>query len=343
MPSNIPARVADVYFVGAGLSSAFGIPNTQQLLNAVHDLASTNGTWAASKGLNHSLADAYKFFFPIEGGGAHYRPNVVDFFSVLKTYSQVSAGMPGRLPGVEELQVDLKRALVNVLIDALRRCDALLAKNQPELDAMLQPGNYIITSNWDLLIERYCWIHSIPLRHTASGSGSEVTLLKLHGSIDWCRADTAKKSVDRVDYRSLRERVVGSSYSVDPADDGVLRITGLEQWSRSWQQIKSRAEEPLMITMALGKGDDLQPLSEMWRTAYGAISRAKRLELIGYSVPTDDIEIRTLLVAGIERGRPRFKGPKLIVRNPSPEVHNRFRSTVSTQFEQDFRPVAALG
>ena len=52
-----------------------------------------------------------------------------------------------------------------------------------------------------------------------------------------------------------------------------------------------------MITMARDK-------REVWRGAYGAISRAETLEIVGYSIPPDDIEIRTLLRAGLQRGRP---------------------------------------
>ena len=58
-----------------------------------------------------------------------------------------------------------------------------------------------------------------------------------------------------------------------------------------------------MITMARGKAGDLGPLRDVWRDAYGAVSRAQRLEIVGYSMPPDDIEIRTLLRAGVLRGR----------------------------------------
>jgi hypothetical protein len=75
-----------------------------------------------------------------------------------------------------------------------------------------------------------------------------------------------------------------------------------------------------MVTMARGKAGDLGPLQEVWRDAYSAISRASRLEIVGYSLPDDDIEIRTLLRSAIQRG----SGPStLVTRNPAPDVHER--------------------
>ena len=91
-----------------------------------------------------------------------------------------------------------------------------------------------------------------------------------------------------------------------------------------------------MITMARGKSGDLGPLSETWRDAYGALSRASRLEIAGYSLPEDDIEIRTLLRASIQRGT----GPaRLVTRNPSPDVHERVWRYLSRDATPDYRAI----
>jgi hypothetical protein len=82
----------------------------------------------------------------------------------------------------------------------------------------------------------------------------------------------------------------------------VLRQRALERWTSAWRVVSGGASEPHMVTMARGKAGDLGPLRDVWRDAYGAISRARRLEVVGYSMPPDDIEIRTLLRAGVQRG-----------------------------------------
>ncbi len=72
----------------------------------------------------------------------------------------------------------------------------------------------------------------------------------------------------------------------------------------------------------------------MWNNAYTALSAASELTIIGYSLPQDDVEIRTLLRAGVSRGTTE---PKVIVQNPEPSVHIRVRTYVSRTAESDYR------
>jgi hypothetical protein len=94
-----------------------------------------------------------------------------------------------------------------------------------------------------------------------------------------------------------------------------------------------------MVTMARGKTGDLGPLRGVWRDAYGAISRAMRLEIVGYSMPPDDIEIRTLLRAGVQRGDDL---DEVVVRNPAPEVHVRVRQYLDRSVQSDYRGVVGI-
>jgi hypothetical protein len=94
-----------------------------------------------------------------------------------------------------------------------------------------------------------------------------------------------------------------------------------------------------MVTMARGKAGDLGPLQDIWRDAYGALSRASHLEIVGYSLPSDDIEIRTLLRAAILRG----DGPRrLVSRNPAPDVHERVWRFLSRGAEPNYQGIPPL-
>lgn len=113
----------------------------------------------------------------------------------------------------------------------------------------------------------------------------------------------------------------------------------LEEWGQAWSQICGRTAEPYVVTMARGKSGELGPLLDIWRDACEALSRARRLEVVGYSLPDEDIEIRTLLRAAVRRG----SGPKKIVlRNPAPDVHARFRRFLRRAIESDYLPVDAI-
>ena len=94
-----------------------------------------------------------------------------------------------------------------------------------------------------------------------------------------------------------------------------------------------------MLTMARGKSDLLEPLMPIWTDAYRALSSAKELHIIGYSMPDDDTEIRTLLRAGYERGS---ANPKVIVRNPAPDVHVRIRTQITNNILSDYSPVPPI-
>ena len=108
--------------------------------------------------------------------------------------------------------------------------------------------------------------------------------------------------------------------------------------TRAWQFIKARTSRPLMITMSLGKTVDTEPIHSMWEDAYYALSATRHLWVIGYSMPSDDIEIRTLLRAGIARGttNPRNAVAQVTVLNPETQVHVRIRTLVSRTARSDY-------
>jgi hypothetical protein len=100
---------------------------------------------------------------------------------------------------------------------------------------------------------------------------------------------------DETDYAVLSERLtVDRPYRAplpqaeDERRNCCFRTRVLNNWNEAWRFLSSRTAEPHMVTMARGKSADLGPLHPVWRDAYAAISRAKTLEIVGYSMPDDD-------------------------------------------------------
>lgn len=342
MPSPLPSREWDVYFIGAGLSCALGLPNTAMLLDEVLDLADRSPRWSRLA-LREDLERAFQFFYP-DAVHEGYMPDVVDFFSALRTYLDVGAGLPGGFSHAPSLYRSLRLAIAQVLIERTKQAHLSIRSSHPDLDQIVQPGNIVITSNWDVLIERYAKKHDVPLRLSGTGDPDELVLLKLHGSVDWCIGEHISKAAVVRNYATLSERMFATrSYqpSIPPKADRAsiaLRTRAIERWGSAWRTISSFSSEPYMVTMARGKTGDLGPLSHVWRDAYGALSRARSLEIVGYSMPPDDIEIRTLLRAGLQRGEDL---DEVIVRNPAPEVHLRVRQYLDRTVESDYRGVAS--
>ena len=343
MPSNVPPRDKRVIMLGAGASSAFRLPNTPSLLNEVLRFSRTPaGQWLADERLEDRLSNAFRFFYP-DAGVPGFQPDVVDFFSALRTFMDIGSGLAGTgFDDARELFRLLKRAIAHVLINAARQLDADRFRDSEFLRDVVQPGNIIVTSYWDTLIERFAAVHDIPLRLTSRNrhfTDTEVTLLKLHGSLDWCQVQARVSGYHDSQYANLSEldHPTNRSYTMrlPNESDALVRV----RWDLgdTWQRVKARSREPWMVTMVTGKQDDLGPLQDIWRDAYRALSRARDLEIVGYSMPADDVEIRTILRAGVQRGN---QTPRITVRNPAPDVHHRVRNFLERSADSDYMPVA---
>lgn len=247
-----PERKRSVYFLGAGFSSIAHLPNTAALLAEVHGLAETNVAWGISKDLANRLTDAYRFFYPDHREG--FRPEVVDFFSVLSTYHQIDSGnLPEGFPD-RALIVDLRFAIAHVICEKLRALtDGQLRSPHALVDNMIAPGNVVIMTNWDTLVERAAAARTIPHRLHGPPSDGELLILKLHGSIDWIQKQDAKKNISKYTYADLAE-LLGSTRAQrrDVQSSDVLR-TRVANPGATWRTIKGATYEPFMLTMSTPK------------------------------------------------------------------------------------------
>jgi hypothetical protein len=129
-----------------------------------------------------------------------------------------------------------------------------------------------------------------------------------------------------------------------PGRRDILRIRAVENLSKSWQFIKARTNRPHVIMMAQGKTVDVGPIQSMWDDAYVALCAAREVRIIGYSLPADDVEIRTLLRAGVRRtvASGKSSAARVVVHNPEPSVHVRVRTYVSRDAESDYTSFTPL-
>jgi hypothetical protein len=337
VPAPIPRRTKRVFFLGAGFSRALGLPNTAELLTEVHKLAE-----ARNLAIDRRLRDAYSYFYPEEA--ETFVPDVVDFFSVLRAYEDVSGTAEGGAPrfrgGFKHpgLLSELRLVVVRLLCERLRQVQ-IPAGGWPSVEQMFTPGNVVITSNWDMFVGWYASCRGIRLRLGGSLHDGTLTLIKLHGSVDWTEQRFRNPGYSDSDYSVVRELQNSSPpHRITIRGGDMLRVHAVENMSRSWQFIKARTSRPHMIMMSQGKTVDMAPIQSMWDEAYTAICAARELRIIGYSLPDNDVEIRTLLRAGVSRGTAR---PTVIVQNPEPGAHLRVRTYVARDADSDYSSFAA--
>ena len=96
--------------------------------------------------------------------------------------------------------------------------------------------------------------------------GSPLSVIKLHGSINWYQSDQNTISV---------------------ADD-------------PWKLISDPSLYPLLTPPTWNKSSFLNILPQLWQSAVNAISRATRIIVIGYSMPQTDPYFKYLLAAGLK-------------------------------------------
>ncbi len=349
-----PVRSFSALFLGAGASRSAGLPLTEELLARIYPRAGGISRWHRQRtqaAWARELASVIRILYP-SGDAAGYLPSVADFFTALEVIALVHEGRP-RLaiyptPLLRNLRREVALGLLSETASATSDID-----DWPHTGWMRHQRrpNVVITSNWDCLVE-FAALHAdlrVYLNWPRDRRGfrkrqlatDEVVILKLHGSVDWGFAGERSVIARPVDqhYSSLgdpvgeRSRFGRGAHAVDSP----IRFRTLERTGPAALQLGF--DTPLMATMAVGKHAQIDALSSVWDDAYWALARANRISAIGYSFPSDDLEIRTLL-----RTTTRARGQagmaqdlSFLVCNPSPEAHDRARGFLGSRVRSDFR------
>ena len=207
-----------------------------------------------------------------------------------------------------------ERSALRLLTDSL--AEATKAAENSDLLARfterLEYGDVVITFNWDGLIERSLFRQTRRI-NLVERDPSAVTLLKLHGSLNWFRLP---EGPTRQDPKSVAR--------VHPGSD-IFRTVDFAYYDM-WGILN---EPPFIIPPTVAKrplGADL--LERIWWEAFNALIEAGRVTVIGYSLPVEDLHARTFLRSGLVHGRKRY-----MVIDPNPEVGGRYFTQVGDRIE----------
>ena len=352
-----PKRRLNVAFVGAGASKAAGLPLTEELLERIWPRERT-AQWGRQRSpakWRKDLLKATKVLYP-NGSDPGFRPSVADFFTVLEVINSVHADRV-RLPlDARGLLDDLRSEIGEGLMRELDATDLDHTPHTAWLRSDERP-DVVITSNWDGMIEaaardsslrvRFDWPQSPTGQRRSKLRRTDLLVLKLHGSADWGLLESRLIKHGKVDthYAPLSTPVgersppsAGRRSGATPLRFRVLEgSTSTTGWSVGF-------EVPLMATMAFGKYPVIDALRGVWDDAYWCLSRATNLDIVGYSFPTDDLELRTLLRTTTRKAGSADLDPHVVVRvcNPSPEAHDRARSFLGSDIASDYRGAGSV-
>jgi hypothetical protein len=282
-----------VFVLGAGASHHAGYPLAAEMGNSL-------AAWANALSSKHQHRSRLEQIADLYGG-------LEDFEAVLADLMTCPSGSRAEALGVT------RPYLLSDLIEALRdHFDAIRSTPAPLYDKLarvLRPGDFVITFNYDLGVERA--LHTARLWDIKTGYGfpiaegeSPVEVLKLHGSTNW---------------RALLFGGMTGSFAGSFVGNGTglgdrpvlffrpdLEYLGYQDFvDPHCSGLETAASLPAMVMPALPKefhfatnfGEEWKPFwDRLWQRAERAIETADEVVLIGYSMPTVDERARAMLL-----------------------------------------------
>ena len=227
----------------------------------------------------------------------------------------------------------------------------------------LEPSDYVLTFNYDTLLERACEAQHIPYRlyptrykSISSTSGivseanrDEVAILKMHGSIDWFDITKHESSetffrrgkhfqqhshVIFGDYKTFwPTKIIDEPYFKDSGLQKIYRINKLDEYFRRATLVE---EAPLIVSPSFSKLPYLNPLIDFWSGLNRAGGTNKMITIIGFSLPEYDEYVRQPLYALINNFQLVDMG-KLLQKSRLKIVDFKYDNKSIEAFQNNFR------
>jgi hypothetical protein len=193
-----------------------------------------------------------------------------------------------------------------------------------KLAESLSQGDAIISFNYDLLMDNALRIskkfsdsgYLLPFHKALGDNGweslqnisSEVSLLKLHGSLNWLHCSYCNS------YLLTRSEKIGMWCS-KPDRCPVCKESDIYL-------------ERIIVPPLLAKDYSVHPLKYLWNRAINHVMSAREIVIIGYSFPPTDFGTEALLRVGLSnflQNRVHFT-----IVNPDESIFTRFKETFKT-------------
>lgn len=314
---------------GAGLSAVAGIPTTRELPRQFLDLPPTGATPAPlQKAISKHLRQYWEVVFDYKADGP--TPSFEDHFTVLDLAANTghhlgSSYSPKQLRAIRRLSIH-------------RVFDVLNTKFRPsnELSKFLSTladgsGNGILTTNWDIAIERHLppdsFHYSVAIEHLGGGvyDRQGVPLLKLHGSTNWAYCDCCSRLYALTQGKGALDKHV----FIDKDDFRALapgaKVAHSIHGSKAKCYVCEIALSSRVATFSYAKVLNFVHFLSIWDDAFTLLRSARHWLFVGYSLPEADFHLRHLLkTAQLGRAKPG-EVKVTVVTYDDPQTIERFK------------------
>jgi len=302
-----------VIILGAGFSKPAGLPTAEELWHEI--LVRSKSLWGRASKFNDDL-DEY-ISYRRECDGVELTRDTVNFeeflgFLDIEHYLGLRGSDTWSRDG-NEGQVVVKTLIGEILLKYMPSSNAI-PELYMEFARRLQPHDYVLTFNYDILLERALDVVGKPYRlfphryksigrsaNIIDSSKDEITILKLHGSIDW---------FDKSDYLELEEDFRKQGAAILPThpvfngnidwgirhvldgprsqNDPLLNMHRIADIEGLYEQRILFLATPWILTPSTNKVIYANPLQEFWDGLGRSGGTNFGMAIIGYSLPSHD-------------------------------------------------------
>jgi len=266
-----------VFILGAGVSCEAGVPGLQDFLPVM--FGKVKNHYRGDKEIIKKFDEVKKYMHENLG-----RCNVEELLSFLDFMSTITdrRGAYGRI-----IRSYLRSLIIKTIIKTLdktpeERKDKVYSTF---VETVMKERHSVITFNWDLLLEmasdwkvNYGTNRLVHETENNQFDGSELILLKLHGSMNW---DDLGKT-DKILWRKMK-------FTGDNLNSPLIILPTYNKF------VPEKIDNQRV--------DHYRFLGEIWDKALEEISKADRLFVVGFSFPETDPQFRIFLKHAINKNK----------------------------------------
>jgi hypothetical protein len=333
----------NVFIFGAGASVDCGAPLMANFIDVAEDLLLAN-RFGPSK---QRIAKVFEIINELQ---QVYAKSKLDLINIEALFGSIEmASIINKLGTHSGTEInEYREAMILLISKTLERTIAFKLVDAEGL--MLQSGHYhrfvnflkaaklvdstcVLTFNYDVALDFALERADIGFDYgLAEGkSGRGFNLLKLHGSINWLQSEKTKTIVPY----PMRDWI--SSLRVQRGDSRAIYF----DMSGTRTAVDEFGELPMIVPPTWNKTGYHKSLTNVWSKAAEALSEARNIYVVGYSLPSSDLFFRYLYALGT-MSQTRLRN--FHVFDPSSAVGKRFRGIlgegVTSRFHyssRDFR------
>jgi hypothetical protein len=300
-------RPLRVFVLGAGVSAACGMPVTKDIFRET--MLVLLGSSPSHAERVHTML---RYLYPGFEARLKNYPNIEDFLNLLEMAKRFNSeaflkSEPHSEKRIKKVEAIVLKSLASFLWQSMQSKDCLKPL-QRFVEKQLNPGDVVITFNWDVSLEQT--LHNdrkeprFDYFYSRSRDRKQIFLIKPHGSIDWFKRSDLPEGGNGSDYLPLDKRLV------------VFKHFDLTENSELENLM------PVIVPPISSKEFNHRALKQMWNSIFRAVSQATELHIIGYSLPREDQFARFVFRRAIRQNLlnvERNKKNRLAVRVVNPD------------------------